>query len=103
MVYDEQAYADNVLAMAPKNKFRGFWARIEKDIGSEVTMPEGVVMSCTDVPMNDDGTYLTFSPGGQKDVAIITLQADGRTLEVMCETPNSPYRVFDPSTEKVIR
>jgi prepilin-type N-terminal cleavage/methylation domain-containing protein len=76
---------------------------VTREIGSEVTMPDGIVMSCTDVPVREDGTYLTFSPGGQKDLAVITLQSDGRTLEVMCETPTSPYRVFDPVTEKVTR
>ena len=79
------------------------FTQVTDDMGAEVSLPEGIIMSCPDIPVTEDGTYLTFEPGGQKDVGVITLLSDSRSLNITCETPFAPYRVFDPATEKLMR
>jgi prepilin-type N-terminal cleavage/methylation domain-containing protein len=79
------------------------FTEVTDEMGRLVNLPEGILMSCPDIPTTEDGTYLTFEPGGQKDVGVITLTSDTRSLNITCETPFAPYRVFDPTTEKPMR
>jgi hypothetical protein len=79
------------------------FTEVTSEMGRETFLPEGIVMSCPDIPVEEDGVYLTFSPGGQKDIGVITLMSDSRTLNITCETPSAPYRVFDSTTERVMR
>jgi len=79
------------------------FTQVTNDMGREVSLPEGVLLSCPDIPPKEDGTYLSFEPGGQKDVGVITLMSDTRSLNITCETPFAPYRVFDPATEKPLQ
>lgn len=79
------------------------FTEIAGEWGEEVFLPEGIEMECQDIPQEEDGMYITFLPGGQSDVATISLSSERRTLNITSETPSGLYRVFDPFTERVLK
>src|SRR6185295_20180437 len=40
------------------------FTELTDDMGRKVFLPEGILMSCPDIPTTEDGTFLTFEPGG---------------------------------------
>ena len=77
--------------------------KVTEEVGAETVLPQGIGMSSEDLPTFDDGTYITFWPGGQTDVAVIKLSNDRRTLNIACETPLGSYRVYDSVTGGLAR
>jgi len=80
------------------------YVAVDHDLGAESTLPDGIYMSSENLPIHEDGTYITFWPGGQTDVASIALSNDrGRVLNITCETPLGSYRVYDSVTQGPVR
>ena len=77
--------------------------QVTDENGAATSLPQGITMSSENLPNYDDGTYITFWPGGQTDVAVIALSNDRRTLNVACETPLGAYRVYDSVTGGLAR
>jgi len=68
--------------------------RLSTEVGRTFTLPQGTTLEVAAEGAGPDGSYVTFSPNGLTEAAVIRLTgAQGRVVEVACKSPTESFAI----------